>query len=231
MENISNIGWLVLGVVALIVATFVFIIAMRKGFKAGIGDKTIEVTGSDGEKQSVDTYGLMYIMNDNCRQIEQRKKERIDGIIPDLAYRLSDISSTSCLVLLVESILQARRRKNGFEKLVSAKLFGDYCYDVSGEIIGKVKKESLKVVSCSKLPVPDINEAAVKEIVFRFTHEAVLACVDEYKAKSTLYTQFVPLYQILKDKTRMAFCTQKIAKHDERVKEMEAMIAKIEGAE
>jgi len=171
----------------------------------------------------------MYIMSDNCRQIEQRKKERIDGIIPDLTYRLSDISSTSCLGLLVESILQARRRKNGFEKLITEKLFKDYVWDVSGEINGKVKKETAKVIECSKLPVQNCDADAVTEIVHRFTLDAVKACVDEYRDKSTMYSQYMPMYEILKDKNRVAFCKQKIEKHDERIAELETMIAKIEG--
>lgn len=228
MSGISEVGWVVLGVLGLVVATFLFIIAMRKGFKAGIGDKTIEVSGSDGEKQDVDNQGLMYIMNDNCRQIEQRKKEKIDSIIPDIEYRLDDISAISCLIQRAEKVLQDRRRKNGFEKLTTERLFFDYVNEVACEISNKVRKEIIKVTSCSAQPIGEINEDAIMDVALKFTLRAVFACLDEYREKSTMYTQFEPQFIALHDKNRVIFCKQKIEKHDERIVNLSAMLTKIE---
>lgn len=225
MANIPTIGWIIIGVMGFLV----FIIAMTKGLKAGIGDKTVTISGSDGEKQSVDTLGLMYVMSDNCRQIEQRKKERIDSIIPDLSYRFGEISNVSCVSLLVESILHGRRRRNGFEKLTTDALFTDYVEKVVQEIIKKIGGEFSRIQSCSKQDVEAPKVDTAREIVKTFTLDAVMACRDEYRAKCDMYQQFMPLYKMLGDKRRVEFCEQKIAKHTEKADQLEKLIQSEQG--
>jgi hypothetical protein len=226
MGNIPTIGWIIIGVMGILV----FIIVMTKGVKAGIGNKTVEISGSDGEKQSVDTLGLMYVMSDNCRQIEQRKKERIDSIIPDLSYRFGEISNVSCISLLVESILHGRRRRNGFEKLITHNLFIDYTDKVVQEIIKKITGEFGRIQNCSRLEVEEPKDDIAREIVKSFTLDAIMACRDEYLAKLSMYQQFMPLFKMLGDKRRVDFCEQKIAKHTEKADQLDSLIQSEQGA-
>ncbi len=229
LSKMSTPGLMVLSGTILVLASMIFVLVWKRGFKASLGGKTLEVTGADGELQQTDQFGLMYILNDNCHQIEERKKERIDSVIPALSYRINEISNLACINLKAESILQNRRRQNGFSSLKTRKAFYDYVDDVSGELLGKTKTEAGRVVFCSNQPVREIEEAVVRSVAEAFALKAVTACRDEYQEKAEMYRRFCPQFEILKDKPRVDFCNQKIKKHEERVKTLTALIEEIEG--
>ena len=231
MDNIGgipSIGWLVIAFIAVLIF-IVLVMVIRRGVKAGIAGQTIEIAGPDGEKQQTDHFGLMYIMNDNCHQIEQRKKERIDSIIPELSYRLNAISATACLNLKAESILQTRRRRNGFENLKTEKFFRDYVNDIIGEMSGKLRSEFEKVKTCSIQPVQDIDNEAIQTVAELFVIRAIKVCVEEYREKAEMYRRFEPLFSVLKDQSRVDFCKQKIKKHEDRIKGFNELLSRIEG--
>ncbi len=229
ISKMSTPNLIILSVTVLIIVAMVLFLVWKRGFKASAGGKTLEFAGSDGEVQQTDQLGLMYIMNDNCHQIEERKKERIDSIIPALSYRLSDISNLSCISLKAESILQNRRRQNGFAKLKTKKAFSEYVDDVSGELLGKARSEASRVVSCSVLPVGTIDESVVHSVSEAFALKAIQAVRDEYAEKAEMYRRFKPQFEILKDKPRVDFCEQKIRKHDDRAKVFGDLIEEIGG--
>jgi hypothetical protein len=212
LANLPWYGWLVIFGIAVLL----FIVAIVRGFKIGIGDKTIEVSDADGETQQTDKSGLMYILNDNCRQVEQRKKERVDAIIPALSYRLSDISTMSCVTLRAENILNDRRRRNGFENLKSVRLFEDYVSDVFDELYSKTKQESERVITCSAQAAPEVDRDVITMVSRQFAIKAVQACIEEYREKAEMYRRFSPQFAILGDKSRVLFCQQKIKKHEDR---------------
>lgn len=231
MEWLSKMTTANLAILAGVFLTVFFpiiVLIWKRGVKGNIMGKTIEISGDDGEKQQVDTNGLMYVMNDTCNQIQQRKKERIDAIIPDLAEKFETISSLSCLELKVESILHDRRRRNGFNKLASEQSIRDYINDLCDTLSRGIHRETSRVATCSAAN-PEINDAAIRPIAQEFALQTVRACIDEYREKKTLYEQFLPLYQTLGDKIRVEFCKGKIDKHDTRVKALSDILDKIEG--
>lgn len=231
-EALSEMTALNLSIIAgtiLVIAAMVFFLVWKRGIKAGFGSKTIEVPGDDGEVQQTDQFGLMYILNDNCRQIEDRKKERIDSIIPALSYRINEISNLSCLNLKAESILQNRRRQNGFTNLRTRKLFSDYVDDVVGELTGKIKTEAARVVSCSSEAHSTFETNVLRTVAEAFALKAIISCRDELAEKAEMYRRFQPQFEILKDTPRVDFCKQKIKKHEEKAKALTTLIEEIEG--
>lgn len=112
MDKISSmpaIGWVVILIIGIIVIPPLFILLLKKGGKMSILGQTIEVY-EGGKIQKIDSIGLMYLMKDNCEKIELLRKERIEDILPDLSYLLSDISVLACCMYRAESILNKRRK-------------------------------------------------------------------------------------------------------------------------
>lgn len=229
LSTMTTPNLMIVAITVLLLVGMVLFFFRKRGFKASAGGKTIEVSGSDGELQQTDQFGLMYILNDNCHQIEERKKERIDSIIPDLSYRINEISNLSCINLKAESILQNRRRQNGFGNLRTKKAFTDYVDDVSVELLGKTRTEAGRVTSCSSQPVNTIEEEVIHSVAEAFALRAIKACLEEYLEKAEMYRRFFPQFEILKDSTRVDFCKQKIKKHEERAKAFTSLIEEIEG--
>lgn len=224
ISRVTSLNLLIISITVLIIVCLIFTLLWFRGAKASFGGKTVEISGSDGEIQQTDQFGLMYIMNDACHLIEDKKKERIDSIIPDLSYKINTISNLSCVNLKAESTLQNRRRKNGFEKLTSKRSYEEYVEDLTGELVGKTRLETERMKSCSTQEVKDIETDIVRDVTEAFTLRAIKACADEYAQKAEMYRMFSPQFEILKDKTRVSFCQQKIKKHDERCQNLTFML-------
>jgi len=228
LATMSTANLIIVAVTILIIFFGILAIILKRGIKASLGGKTIEVSGRDGEVQQTDQFGLMYILSDNCKQIEDRKKERIDAIIQSLSYRINEISNLSCINLKAESLLQNRRRQNGFTKLATRKLFDDYVADVAGELFGKLSVETRRIVTCTTENVHEIEKSVIQSVSQAFALKAISTCRDEYEEKSEMYQRFLPQFLLLKDTPRVEFCKQKISKHNERVRIFNELIKEIE---
>lgn len=226
LSTIPVINLIILSGTVLAIVGLIVLLVWFRGAKLSLGEKTVEIQGPDGEVQQGDANSLMYVMNDACHQIEQRKKERIDNIIPDLSERFETISDLSCLELKVESLLHEFRRRNGFDKLVADKEVNEYIERIAERLERGVRKEAAKVVSCSAVS-PDINASAIKPLAKAFAVQAVRECVQEYDEKRKMYEQYLPLFSALGDKIRIGFCKNKIEKHGERVKSLNSMLERI----
>ena len=82
LNEISSMSTINLSVVSgtiIVLAVLVFILVRKRGAKASINGKIIEIPGDDGEVHCGNANSLMYIMNDACTQIQQRKKEKQNG--------------------------------------------------------------------------------------------------------------------------------------------------------
>ena len=227
MGDISTIGW---GVIAFLGALIFIIIllGMRRGIKAGIAGQTIEILGNDGQPQKADNIGLMYIMNEFCRSIEEHKKEKLDSIVPDLEYDLEQIGSIACLSLRAESILNARRRRNGFDKIKTEKAYSDYFTRMLTEMRSKLLSEIEKVRGCTIQPIRDLDDKVLSAVVKTFILTAMTACLDEYKAKAEMYERFLPQFKSLKDEPRVELCEKKGKIHRERIENLSSLIDRIE---
>jgi hypothetical protein len=213
IEKIPNVGWVVIALIAVLI----FIVLMKKGAKLMFGNKTVEVANDSGEKLNLDLFGLMYVMSDSCHQIEQKKKEEIDDIIPDMSYKISSLSNIACLNLRVESILNSRRRKNGFENLVSKEKIDSYINAIVLEIKTKLSSECRNTVLCTSHEIEPINDENIRSVTEVFVIKAIKACIKEYTNKKELYQKYLPLYKSMNDKNRVDFCESKIKKHSDRI--------------
>lgn len=220
MQNISLIGWLVIAFVAILL----FIVLMTKGAKLMFNNKTVEVSGNDGEKLNLDLLGLMYVMADDCRAIEQRKNDKLDDIIPNISFHLSSLSNLACLNLRVESVLNARRRRNGFDKLLTKEKVDAYINCLFKEIQIKVEAEKKNTLICTSHPIDDVKDEKIMNIAELFTIKALLVYIQEFTDKVDLYKRFLPLYKSMNDKNRVEFCESKIKKHTSRVESLTEVV-------
>lgn len=231
LDEISTMSTINLSVVSgtvIVLAVLLFILIRKRGAKASINGKTVEIPGEDGEVHYGNANSLMYVMNDTCTQIQQRKKERIDSIIPELSELFETISTLSCLELKVESLLHGFRRKNGFDKLTSERTINDYIDRVEDTIIRGLKREALKVTPCTAAQVA-IDEDAVRPIAQAFTVQAIRECVEEYREKQKMYDQYKPLFATLGDAGMVEFCQSKSAKHAERIESLTSVLDRVIG--
>jgi len=220
LVGIPIFGWIVIAFVALLI----FILLMSKGAKLMFGNKTVELDSGNGEKYNLDLLGLTYVMSDECHQIEQRKKEAIDDIVPDLSYKLTVISNLTCINLRAESILNSRRRRNGFETLLTKEAIDNYINSVSDELLIKLNSEIKNTVVCAINKADDIKKEDIFNIASIFTIKAIQACEKEYQQKIDLYNKFLPLYKSINDKNRIAFCEAKIKKHTDRITKLSSIL-------
>lgn len=99
----------------------------------------------------------MYLMKDNCEKIELLRKERIEDILPDLSYLLSDISVLACCMYRAESILNKRLYKNGFEDL-TVDTVNIYIKQLAEELFIRLNKEIIRSKTCTTRPLNEVKK-------------------------------------------------------------------------
>ncbi|EMB22833.1 MULTISPECIES: hypothetical protein [Treponema] len=228
MDKISSmpaIGWVVILIIGIIVIPPLFILLLKKGGKMSILGQTIEVY-EGGKIQKIDSIGLMYLMKDNCEKIELLRKERIEDILPDLSYLLSDISVLACCMYRAESILNKRLYKNGFEELTVDSV-NSYIKQLAEELFIRLNKEILISKSCTTRPLNELKKEKIYFIAQDFTKRVTRIYLKEVKSKADMYLNYKPLFEKIGDKIRADFCREKMEKKLKQAENLRAVLEKL----
>ncbi|UTC93079.1 hypothetical protein [Treponema denticola] len=228
MDKISSmpaIGWVVILIIGIIVIPPLFILLLKKGGKMSILGQTIEVY-EGGKIQKIDSIGLMYLMKDNCEKIELLRKERIEDILPDLSYLLSDISVLACCMYRAESILNKRLYKNGFEELTVDSV-NSYIKQLAEELFIRLNKEILISKSCTTRPLNELKKEKIYFIAQDFTKRVTRIYLKEVKSKADMYLNYKPLFEKIGDKIRADFCRDKMEKKLKQAENLRAVLEKL----
>ncbi|AAS11626.1 MAG TPA: hypothetical protein DHV15_13140 [Treponema sp.] len=219
------IGWVVILIIGIIVIPPLFILLLKKGGKMSILGQTIEVY-EGGKIQKIDSIGLMYLMKDNCEKIELLRKERIEDILPDLSYLLSDISVLACCMYRAESILNKRLYKNGFEELTVDSV-NSYIKQLAEELFIRLNKEILISKSCTTRPLNELKKEKIYFIAQDFTKRVTRIYLKEVKSKADMYLNYKPLFEKIGDKIRADFCRDKMEKKLKQAENLRAVLEKL----
>lgn len=187
--------------------------------------QTIEVY-EGGKIQKIDSIGLMYLMKDNCEKIELLRKERIEDILPDLSYLLSDISVLACCMYRAESILNKRLYKNGFEELTVDSV-NSYIKQLAEELFIRLNKEILISKSCTTRPLNELKKEKIYFIAQDFTKRVTRIYLKEVKSKADMYLNYKPLFEKIGDKIRADFCRDKMEKKLKQAENLRAVLEKL----
>lgn len=225
ISSIPAIGWVVILIFGLIVIPALFILLLKKGGKMSILGQTIEVY-EGGKIQKIDSIGLMYLMKDNCEKIELLRKERIEDILPDLSYLLSDISVLACCMYRAESILNKRLYKNGFEELTVDSV-NSYIKQLAEELFIRLNKEILISKSCTTRPLNELKKEKIYFIAQDFTKRVTRIYLKEVKSKADMYLNYKPLFEKIGDKIRADFCREKMEKKLKQAENLRAVLEKL----
>lgn len=228
MDKISSmpeIGWVVILIIGIIVTPPLFILLFKKGGRMSILGQTIEVY-EGGKIQKIDSIGLMYLMKDNCEKIELLRKERIEDILPDLSYLLSDISVLACCMYRAESILNKRLYKNGFEELTVDSV-NSYIKQLAEELFIRLNKEILISKSCTTRPLNELKKEKIYFIAQDFTKRVTKIYLLEVKSKAEMYLNYKPLFEKIGDKIRADFCREKMEKKLKQAENLRAVLEKL----
>ena len=228
MDKISSmpaIGWVVILIIGIIVIPPLFILLLKRGGKMSILGQTIEVY-EGGKIQKTDSIGLMYLMKDNCEKIELLRKERIEDILPDLSYLLSDISVLACCMYRAESILNKRLYKNGFEELTVDSV-NSYIKQLAEELFIRLNKEILISKSCTTRPLNELKKEKIYFIAQDFTKRVTRIYLKEVKSKADMYLNYKPLFEKIGDKIRADFCRDKMEKKLKQAENLRAVLEKL----
>lgn len=228
ISSIPAIGWVVILIIGLIVipALFVlFFLFLKKGGKMSILGQTIEVS-EGGKIQTIDSIGLMYLMRDNCEKIELLRKERIEDILPDISYLLSDISVLACCMYRAESILNKRLYKNGFEDLTVDSV-NVYIKQLAEELFIRLNKEIIRSKTCTTRPLNEVKKEKIFFIAQDFTKRVTKIYLLEVKSKADMYLNYKPLFEKIGDKIRADFCRDKMEKKLKQAENLRAVLEKL----
>ncbi|MGI5059980.1 hypothetical protein E4N89_03170 [Treponema denticola] len=228
MDKISSmpaIGWVVILIIGIIVIPPLFILLLKKGGKMSILGQTIEVY-EGGKIQTIDSIGLMYLMKDSCEKIELLRKERIEDILPDLSYLLSDISVLACCMYRAESILNKRLYKNGFEDL-TVDTVNVYIKQLAEELFIRLNKEIIRSKACTTRPLNEVKKEKIYFIAQDFTKRVTKIYLMEVKSKAAMYLNYKPLFEKIGDKIRADFCREKMEKKLRQAENLRAVLEKL----
>ena len=228
MDKISSmpaIGWVVILIIGIIVIPPLFILLLKKGGKMSILGQTIEVY-EGGKIQTIDSIGLMYLMKDSCEKIELLRKERIEDILPDLSYLLSDISVLACCMYRAESILNKRLYKNGFEDL-TVDTVNVYIKQLAEELFIRLNKEIIRSKACTTRPLNEVKKEKIYFIAQDFTKRVTKIYLMEVKSKAAMYLNYKPLFEKIGDKIRADFCREKMEKKLRQAENLRAALEKL----
>lgn len=228
LDKIPPIGWVVILTIGLIVIPALFILLflfLKKGGKMSILGQTIEVS-EGGKIQTIDSIGLMYLMKDNCEKIELLRKERIEDILPDLSYLLSDISVLACCMYRAESILNKRLYKNGFEDL-TVDTVNIYIKQLAEELFIRLNKEIIRSKTCTTRPLNEVKKEKIFFIAQDFTKRVSKIYLLEVKSKADMYLNYKPLFEKIGDKIRADFCRDKMEKKLKQAENLRAVLEKL----
>jgi len=228
LDKIPVIGWVVILIIGLIVIPALFILLflfLKKGGKMSILGQTIEVS-EGGKIQTIDSIGLMYLMKDNCEKIELLRKERIEDILPDLSYLLSDISVLACCMYRAESILNKRLYKNGFEDL-TIDTVNIYIKQLAEELFIRLNKEIIRSKTCTTRPLNEVKKEKIFFIAQDFTKRVTKIYLMEVKSKADMYLNYKPLFEKIGDKIRADFCREKMEKKLRQAENLRAVLEKL----
>lgn len=228
MDKISSmpaIGWVVILIIGIIVTPPLFILLFKKGGKMSILGQTIEVY-EGGKIQTIDSIGLMYLMKDSCEKIELLRKERIEDILPDLSYLLSDISVLACCMYRAESILNKRLYKNGFEDL-TVDTVNIYIKQLAEELFIRLNKEIIRSKTCTTRPLNEVKKERIYFIAQDFTKRVTKIYLLEVKSKAEMYLNYKPLFEKIGDKIRADFCREKMEKKLKQAENLRAVLEKL----
>lgn len=228
LDKIPPIGWVVILIIGLIVIPAFFILLflfLKKGGKMSILGQTIEVS-EGGKIQTIDSIGLMYLMKDNCEKIELLRKERIEDILPDLSYLLSDISVLACCMYRAESILNKRLYKNGFEDL-TVDTVNVYIKQLAEELFIRLNKEIIRSKTCTTRPLNEVKKEKIFFIAQDFTKRVTKIYLMEVKSKADMYLNYKPLFEKIGDKIRADFCREKMEKKLRQAENLRAVLEKL----
>lgn len=228
MDKISSmpaIGWVVILIIGIIVIPPLFILLLKRGGKMSILGQTIEVY-EGGKIQKIDSIGLMYLMKDNCEKIELLRKERIEDILPDLSYLLSDISVLACCMYRAESILNKRLYKNGFEDL-TVDTVNLYIKQLAEELFIRLNKEIIRSKTCTARPLNEVKKEKIFFIAQDFTKRVTKIYLMEVKSKADMYLNYKPLFEKIGDKIRADFCREKMEKKLRQAENLRAVLEKL----
>jgi len=228
LDKIPPIGWVVILIIGLIVIPALFILLflfLKKGGKMSILGQTIEVS-EGGKIQTIDSIGLMYLMKDNCEKIELLRKERIEDILPDISYLLSDISVLACCMYRAESILNKRLYKNGFEDLTVDSV-NVYIKQLAEELFIRLNKEIIRSKTCTTRPLNEVKKEKIFFIAQDFTKRVTKIYLLEVKSKADMYLNYKPLFEKIGDKIRADFCRDKMEKKLKQAENLRAVLEKL----
>lgn len=228
ISSIPAIGWVVILIFGLIVIPALFVLLflfLKKGGKMSILGQTIEVS-EGGKIQTIDSIGLMYLMKDNCEKIELLRKERIEDILPDLSYLLSDISVLACCMYRAESILNKRLYKNGFEDLTVDSV-NFYIKQLAEELFIRVNREIIRSKTCTNRSLNEVKKEKIYFIAQDFTKRVTKIYLLEVKSKADMYLNYKPLFEKIGDKIRADFCREKIEKKLKQAENLRAVLEKL----
>ncbi|UTC92530.1 hypothetical protein [Treponema denticola] len=228
LDKIPPIGWVVILIFGLIVIPALFVLLflfLKKGGRMSILGQTIEVS-EGGKIQTIDSIGLMYLMKDNCEKIELLRKERIEDILPDLSYLLSDISVLACCMYRAESILNKRLYKNGFEDL-TVDTVNIYIKQLAEELFIRLNKEIIRSKTCTTRPLNEVKKEKIFFIAQDFTKRVTKIYLMEVKSKADMYLNYKPLFEKIGDKIRADFCREKMEKKLRQAENLRAVLEKL----
>lgn len=228
ISSIPAIGWVVILIIGLIVIPALFVLLflfLKKGGKMSILGQTIEVS-EGGKIQTIDSIGLMYLMKDNCEKIELLRKERIEDILPDISYLLSDISVLACCMYRAESILNKRLYKNGFEDLTVDSV-NVYIKQLAEELFIRLNKEIIRSKTCTTRPLNEVKKEKIFFIAQDFTKRVTKIYLLEVKSKADMYLNYKPLFEKIGDKIRADFCRDKMEKKLKQAENLRAVLEKL----
>lgn len=228
ISSIPAIGWVVILIIGLIVIPALFVLLflfLKKGGKMSILGQTIEVS-EGGKIQTIDSIGLMYLMKDNCEKIELLRKERIEDILPDISYLLSDISVLACCMYRAESILNKRLYKNGFEDL-TVDTVNVYIKQLAEELFIRLNKEIIRSKTCTTRPLNEVKKEKIFFIAQDFTKRVTKIYLLEVKSKADMYLNYKPLFEKIGDKIRADFCRDKMEKKLKQAENLRAVLEKL----
>ncbi|EMB47052.1 hypothetical protein [Treponema denticola] len=225
LDKIPPIGWVVILIFGLILLPALFILLLKKGGKLSFFGQTIEVS-EGGKIQTIDSIGLMYLMRDNCEKIELLRKERIEDILPDISYLLSDISVLACCMYRAESILNKRLYKNGFEDL-TVDTVNVYIKQLAEELFIRLNKEIIRSKTCTTRPLNEVKKEKIFFIAQDFTKRVTKIYLMEVKSKADMYLNYKPLFEKIGDKIRADFCREKMEKKLRQAENLRAVLEKL----
>lgn len=218
LANMPNIGWIVI----LIFGILIFILFLRRGGKLSVMGQTIALNESD-EKQEVDPIGLMYLMKNSCEHIELLRRERMDDILPDISYLISELSMLACCIYRAEATLKKRVNKNGFETLTAPDA-DRYIKNLSTELYKQLLQETSRAKHCTLNKDLEIKKEKIDRIAREFTMRSIRAYYSEVAQKAAMYDSYKPLFSKMGDTIRVNFCERKKKKKLEQKRNLQEIL-------